>query len=136
MVNVTPATAPTFPITYTWGGQVYIIDSLANMGCADVVYSTTAQNVNGTWVYNKYTVLPADQAMSVIAAYQAQFGVPNIACNSLIQQASLLSGQTPMGAKFTLFGFNLLDPVGIILFLVFIIIVAILVKKAIETLRL
>ena len=92
MVNVTPATPPAFPILYTWGGEVYQISSLSGLGCADTVYSTTATTVNGTTTYTAYVVLPANQGVQVISAYEAQFGVPNIACSSYIQQADLLSG--------------------------------------------
>ncbi|MEM3264553.1 MAG: hypothetical protein QXH07_01190 [Thermoplasmata archaeon] len=92
MVNVTPATPPVFPILYTWGGEVYQISSLSGLGCADTVYSTTASTVNGTTTYTPYVVLPANQGMQVIEAYEAQFSVPNMACSSYIQQAELLSG--------------------------------------------
>lgn len=92
MVNVTPATPPAFPILYTWGGEVYQISSLSGLGCADTVYSTTATTVNGTTTYTPYVVLPANQGLQVITAYEAQFGVPNLACSSFIQQADLLNG--------------------------------------------
>ena len=92
MVNVTPATPPSFPILYTWGGEVYQISSLSGLGCADTVYSTTATTVNGTTTYAPYVVLPANQGLQVIEAYEAQFGVPNLACSSFIQQADLLNG--------------------------------------------
>lgn len=88
MVNVTPATAPAFPITYTWNGEVYNLASVEGFGCVDTVYSTTY--TNGT--YNNYVVLPADQAMVVVEAYEAQFAQPNLACSSLITQANELSG--------------------------------------------
>jgi hypothetical protein len=92
MVNVTPATPPAFPILYTWGGEVYQISSLSGLGCADTVYSTTATTTNGTTTYTPYVVLPANQGLQVIEAYEAQFGVPNLACSSFIQQADLLNG--------------------------------------------
>jgi hypothetical protein len=92
MVNVTPATPPAFPILYTWGGEVYQISSLSGLGCADTVYSTTATTTNGTTTYSPYVVLPANQGLQVIEAYEAQFGVPNLACSSYIQQADLLNG--------------------------------------------
>jgi hypothetical protein len=108
MVNVTPATPPAFPILYTWGGEVYQISSLSGLGCADTVYSTTATTVNGTTTYAPYVVLPADQGLQVITAYEAQFGVPNMACSSYIQQADLLNGvSTSTTASNTIMGFNI-----------------------------
>ena len=98
MVNVTPATPPAFPILYTWGGEVYQISSLSGLGCADTVYSTTATTTNGTTTYAPYVVLPANQGLQVITAYEAQFGVPNMACSSYIQQADLLSGVSTSAA--------------------------------------
>ena len=90
MVNVTPNTPPAFPILYTWNGETYEIASVSNLGCADTVYSTT---FNGT-AYNIYAVLPPAQAMQIIQLYEQQFGLGNIACNSLIQEAEYYSGAT------------------------------------------
>jgi hypothetical protein len=132
MVNVTPATPPTFPILFTWGGQVYEIASLSGLGCADTVYSTTATTVNGTTTYSPYVVLPANQGLQVIEAYEAQFGVPNMACSSYIQQANLLSGvsaNTSSGT--TIFGFDLSTAGGFFDFAIFIIVILGIVGVAI-----
>lgn len=92
VVNVTPAAPQTFPFLETWNGQVYQIASLSGLGCADTVYSTTASTVNGTTTYTPYVVLPANQGLQVIEAYETQFALPNMACSSYIQQADLLTG--------------------------------------------
>ena len=93
MVNVTPTAPPALPILYTWNnGQVYELAGLSGFGCVDTVYSTTASTVNGTTSYNTYSVLPADQGMQIVEAYQVQFGVTNLACPSYLQQAEMLSG--------------------------------------------
>jgi hypothetical protein len=95
MVNVTPTTPPAFPIIYTTNqGQVYEIASVSGLGCADTVYSMT---YNGT-AYNIYAVLPPNQALQVIEAYEYQFGLGNIACSSLIQEAEYYNGATPTSA--------------------------------------
>lgn len=128
MVNVTPATAPTFPILYTWGGQVYEIASLSGLGCADTVYSTTAVTNNGTTTYNPYVVLPANQALQIIEAYEAQFGVPNMACSSLIQQAELLSGaSSSASASTTVLGYNLATVGGIVDFGIFLVVLFVII---------
>ena len=93
MVNVTPTAPPALPILYTWNnGQVYELAGLSGFGCVDTVYSTTASTVNGTTTYNTYSVLPANQGMQIIEAYQVQFGTTNLACPSYLQQAEMLSG--------------------------------------------
>jgi hypothetical protein len=89
-VNVTPNTPPQLPILYTWNnGQVYELAGLQGFGCVDTVYSTTATTVNGTTTYNTYSVLPANQGLQIVEAYEAQFGVANLACNDYVQQAML-----------------------------------------------
>ncbi|MHB1764760.1 MAG: hypothetical protein ACYCS1_04375 [Gammaproteobacteria bacterium] len=128
MVNVTPATAPSFPITYTWDGQVYNLASVQGFGCVDTVYSTT---YNGS-SYNNYVVLPANQALVIVDAYEAQFAVPNLACNSLITQADLLNGtSTSSSMTFGPFAFD--TPWDIIVSLVEI---AVIVVVAVFLLRL
>ena len=94
MVNVTPATASSFPITYTWDGQVYNLAAVQGFGCVDTVYSTT---YNGS-AYLNYVVLPANQGLVVVDAYEAQFAIPNLACNSLITQSNLLNGTSTSGS--------------------------------------
>jgi hypothetical protein len=89
-VNVTPNTPPQLPILYTWNnGQVYELAGLQGFGCVDTVYSTTATTVNGTTTYSTYSVLPANQGLQIVEAYQAQFGVANLACNDYVQQAMM-----------------------------------------------
>ena len=125
MVNVTPATPPAFPILYTWGGEVYQISSLSGLGCADTVYSTTATTTNGTTTYSPYVVLPANQGLHIIEAYEAQFGVPNLACSSYIQQADLLNGVSTASASsgMTIFGFDLTTAGGAFDFVVFLVVI-------------
>lgn len=122
MVNVTPSTPPTYPIEYTWGGNVYEIASLSGLGCADTVYSTT---YNGT-AYNTYAVLPPSEALQVIQAYEAQFGIGNIACSSLLQEANFATtGTSASSTSLSFLGMNLDSGVGIIEFLVFLAVLAI-----------
>ena len=125
MVNVTPATPPAFPILYTWGGEVYQISSLSGLGCADTVYSTTATTTNGTTSYSPYVVLPANQGLQVIEAYESQFGVPNLACSSYIQQADLLNGVSTSSASsgMTIFGFDLTTAGGVFDFVIFLVVI-------------
>ena len=115
MVNVTPTAPPQLPILYTWNnGQVYELAGLSGFGCVDTVYSTTASTVNGTTSYNTYSVLPANEGMQVVEAYQVQFGVTNLACSSYLQQAEMLSGVSSTSStstSSTLLGVNL-DSVG------------------------
>ncbi len=131
MVNVTPSAPPTYPIEYTWGGNVYEIASLSGLGCADTVYSTT---YNGT-AYNTYAVLPPSEALQVIQAYEAQFGIGNIACNSLLQEASFATPSTSVSSGFTVFGMNLTTGVGIGEFIVFLIAVVILMGLFVKALH-
>jgi len=108
MVNVTPTAPPQLPILYTWNnGQVYELAGLSGFGCVDTVYSTTATTVNGTTTYNTYSVLPANQGLQIIEAYQAQFGVANLACPSYIQQAMALSQMNAPASSSTFFGLDL-----------------------------
>ena len=115
MVNVTPTAPPALPILYTWNnGQVYELAGLSGFGCVDTVYSTTASTVNGTTSYNTYSVLPADQGMQIVEAYQVQFGVTNLACPSYLQQAEMLSGvasTSSSSSSSTFLGVNL-DSIG------------------------
>ena len=115
MVNVTPTAPPALPILYTWNnGQVYELAGLSGFGCVDTVYSTTASTVNGSTSYNTYSVLPANEGMQVVEAYQVQFGVTNLACSSYIQQAEMLSGvasTSSTSTSSTFLGVNL-DSVG------------------------
>ncbi len=125
MVNVTPATPPAFPILYTWGGEVYQISSLSGLGCADTVYSTTATTTNGTTTYAPYVVLPANQGLQVIEAYEAQFGVPNLACSSYIQQADLLNGVSTSAPSsgMNFLGFDLTTAGGLFDFALFVVVI-------------
>jgi len=110
MVNVTPTAPPQLPILYTWNnGQVYELAGLEGFGCVDTVYSTTATTVNGTTTYNTYSVLPANQGLQIVEAYQAQFGVANLACPSYIQQAMALDQMNApsASASSTFLGINL-----------------------------
>lgn len=122
MVNVTPTAPPALPILYTWNnGQVYELAGLSGFGCVDTVYSTTASTVNGTTTYSTYSVLPADQGMQIIEAYQVQFGNSNLACASYVQQAEMLSGaassaSASSASSTTLLGINLNSFGGIIEF--------------------
>lgn len=136
MVNVTPATPPAFPILYTWGGEVYQISSLSGLGCADTVYSTTATTVNGTTTYAPYVVLPANQGLQVITAYEAQFGVPNMACSSFIQQADLLNGVgTSTTVSNNVLGFDLTTSGGVIDFSIFLLVMGGIVVVALWLIR-
>jgi hypothetical protein len=122
--NVTLGTAPSFPILYTWGGQEYEIASLSGLGCVDTVYSTTATTTNGTTTYSPYVVLPANQGLQVIEAYEAQFGVPSMACSSYIQQADLLNGvNTQTSSGTSIFGFDVTTAGGFFDFAVFVIVI-------------
>ena len=110
MVNVTPTAPPQLPILYTWNnGQVYELAGLEGFGCVDTVYSTTATTVNGTTTYNTYSVLPANQGLLIVDAYEAQFGVANLACPSYIQQAMALNQMNApsASASSTVFGLDL-----------------------------
>ena len=114
MVNVTPTAPPALPILYTWNnGQVYELAGLSGFGCVDTVYSTTASTVNGSTSYNTYSVLPANEGMQIVEAYQVQFGVTNLACPSYLQQAEMLSGvaTSSTSTSSTFLGLNL-DSVG------------------------
>lgn len=103
MVNVTPSTPPALPIQYTTNyGQVFILSGVQGFGCVDTVYSTT---YNGT-AYLQYTVLPADQALAVVQQYAYQFGYPAIACNSLIQNANLISSSTVRSQDLVVLGID------------------------------
>jgi len=109
MVNVTPTAPPQLPILYTWNnGQVYELAGLQGFGCVDTVYSTTATTVNGTTTYSTYSVLPANQGLAIVEAYQAQFGVANLACNDYVQQAMMYNqaGATATSSS-TVFGIDL-----------------------------
>jgi hypothetical protein len=113
-VNVTPNTPPQLPILYTWNnGQVYELAGLQGFGCVDTVYSTTASTVNGTTTYNTYSVLPANQGLQIVEAYEAQFGVANLACNDYVQQAMLYNqaGATATSSS-TAFGIDFSTPGG------------------------
>jgi hypothetical protein len=113
-VNVTPNTPPQLPILYTWNnGQVYELAGLQGFGCVDTVYSTTATTVNGTTTYNTYSVLPANQGLQIVEAYEAQFGVANLACNDYVQQAMLYNqaGATATSSS-TAFGIDFSTPGG------------------------
>jgi len=109
MVNVTPTAPPQLPILYTWNnGQVYELAGLEGFGCVDTVFSTTATTVNGTTTYSTYSVLPANEGLQIVEAYEAQFGVANLACPSYIQQAMALSQMNaPESASSTVFGLDL-----------------------------
>ena len=114
MVNVTPTAPPALPILYTWNnGQVYELAGLSGFGCVDTVYSTTASTVNGSTSYNTYSVLPANEGMQIVEAYQVQFGVTNLACPSYLQQAEMLSGvaTSSTSTSSTFLGVNL-DSIG------------------------
>jgi len=114
MVNVTPNTPPQLPILYTWNnGQVYELAGLQGFGCVDTVYSTTATTVNGTTTYNTYSVLPANQGLQIVEAYEAHFGVANLACNDYVQQAMLYNqaGATATSSS-TAFGIDFSTPGG------------------------
>jgi len=108
MVNVTPTAPPQLPILYTWNnGQVYELAGLEGFGCVDTVFSTTATTVNGTTTYNTYSVLPANEGLQIVEAYEAQFGVANLACPSYIQQAMALDQMNAPSASSTFLGINL-----------------------------
>jgi len=112
MVNVTPTAPPQLPILYTWNnGQVYELAGLEGFGCVDTVFSTTATTVNGTTTYNTYSVLPANEGLQIVEAYEAQFGVANLACPSYIQQAMALSQMNSPSASSTFLGINF-DTIG------------------------
>jgi len=135
MVNVTPTAPPQLPILYTWNnGQVYELAGLSGFGCVDTVYSTTATTVNGTTTYSTYSVLPANQALVVVEAYEAQFGMANLACPSFIQQAELLSGASAVSSSSssTVFGIDLSTAGGVIEGAIFVIVILGLVGVAIK----
>jgi len=115
MVNVTPNTPPQLPILYNWNnGQVYELAGLQGFGCVDTVYSTTATTVNGTTTHSTYSVLPANQGLQIVEAYEAQFGVANLTCSDYVQQAMLYdqsSMPSSASSSSTFLGMNL-DSVG------------------------
>ncbi len=81
--NVSNPVSFTFPITYTWNGNAYIIEQLAGQDCAGSVWTAIW---NGT-AYVPNTVLSPAQALQVINLYENQFQVTNLACPILIQEA-------------------------------------------------
>ncbi|MEM3860294.1 MAG: hypothetical protein QW478_12990 [Candidatus Micrarchaeaceae archaeon] len=131
MVNVTPTTPPAFPILETMGGNVYEIASVSGLGCADTVYSTT---YNGT-AYNIYAVLPPQQALQVIQFYEGQFGLGNIACNSLLQEASYAVPTAATTPSLNILGFNVLTFGGAVEFIIALLVIVALIGVGIKVVR-
>jgi len=141
MVNVTPNTPPQLPILYTWNnGQVYELAGLQGFGCVDTVYSTTATTVNGTTTYSTYSVLPANQGLQIVEAYQAQFGVANLACNDYVQQAMMYNqagATSTVSSSSTFLGMSTTTASGIVeigIFFFAIVIILVGIVKGLEML--
>jgi len=141
MVNVTPNTPPQLPILYTWNnGQVYELAGLQGFGCVDTVYSTTATTVNGTTTYSTYSVLPANQGLQIVEAYQAQFGVANLACNDYVQQAMMYNqagATSTVSSSSTFLGMSTTTASGIVeigIFFFVIVIILVGIVKGLEML--
>ncbi len=85
-VNVSSPEAFSFPIEFTWNGNVYYIQGENGQNCALNVYNTQYQNGN----YTMTTLLPPQEALSISELYAQQFQIPasQFICPVLFQEVA------------------------------------------------
>jgi len=79
--------------------------------------------------------LPANQGLQIVEAYEAQFGVANLACSNYVQQAMLYNqASAPASTGSTAFGLDLSTFGGWIELGIYVIIILALIWVAVKIL--